>query len=63
MGDGSLGYAERLSFRHNLGGKLGEPEIADADLASVAPRIAERARARVRGACVCTRKGSVRVHA
>ena len=31
MGDGSLGYAERLSFRHNLGGKLGEPEIADAD--------------------------------
>lgn len=26
MGDGSLGYAERLSFRAELGGKLGEPE-------------------------------------
>ena len=31
MGDGSLGYAERLSYRAELGGTLGEPEIAEAN--------------------------------
>jgi mono-ADP-ribosyltransferase sirtuin 6 len=29
-GDGSLGYADRLSYREELGGTLGEPEVAEA---------------------------------
>ena len=43
MGDGSLGYAERLSFRAELGGTLGEPEIADAS-ADVAAKVAKLAK-------------------
>lgn len=43
MGDGSLGYAERLSFRAELGGTLGEPEIADAN-ADVATKVAKLAK-------------------
>jgi len=27
----SLGYAERLSFREDLGGRLGDPEILEND--------------------------------
>ena len=29
MGDGSLGYASRLSFRADLGGQLGDPELTE----------------------------------
>lgn len=27
----SLGYADRLSFREDLGGRLGDPELQDSD--------------------------------
>ena len=29
MADGSLGYASRLSFRAELGGQLGDPELSE----------------------------------
>lgn len=29
MGDGSLGYASRLSFKADYGGQLGSPELLD----------------------------------
>ena len=32
---GSLGYAERLSWRDDLGGQLGDPELSEADGASL----------------------------
>lgn len=28
----SVGYAERLTFREDLGGRLGDPEIYDAQI-------------------------------
>ena len=31
MADGSLGYASRLSFRAELGGQLGAPELTETD--------------------------------
>ncbi|KAL1515666.1 hypothetical protein AB1Y20_002283 [Prymnesium parvum] len=42
MGDGSLGYASRLSFRADLGGQLGDPELTDSD-ADCATKSAELA--------------------
>ena len=42
-GDGSLGYASRLSYREDLGGQLGDPELneGDASLATKAERLAQ----------------------
>ena len=31
MADGSLGYASRLSYREDLGGRLGAPELFEED--------------------------------
>ena len=39
----SLGYADRLSFREDLGGTLGAPELHDTD-ADVARKVAVLAR-------------------
>ena len=38
----SLGYADRLSFREDLGGRLGDPELHDSDQA-VASKVAQLA--------------------
>lgn len=42
-GDGSLGYADRLSYRADLGGKLGQPEKAEQEqkVAAKALKLAE----------------------
>ena len=39
----SLGYADRLSWREDLGGTLGDPELHDSD-ADVARKVAHLAR-------------------
>ena len=43
MGDGSLGYAGRLSHRDDLGGELGAPELQESagDLAAKAAKLAQ----------------------
>lgn len=47
----SLGYAEKLSFREDLGGQLGAPELSDTpeEVEAKVERLAEL----VRSACGC----------
>jgi hypothetical protein len=40
---GSLGYAERLSWRDDLGGQLGDPELAETSVEVVSTKVDELA--------------------
>ena len=57
----SLGYADRLSFREDLGGTLGAPELHDSD-ADVTRKVAILARY-VRGLLLGYRRSSTRIAA
>ncbi len=53
MGDGSLGYASRLSFREDLGGELGAPEVHDSTESTESKAIALAALIRQAKHVVC----------
>ena len=39
----SLGYAEKLSYREDLGGQLGDPELAESSLEALNSKVRQLA--------------------